>query len=104
MRIEKHESEDDLILDLYFPEILTGIYGDPDQPAETLRRLKEVDGPGSGLDADLLDGLHAGSFLLRDAALEGRMAVVMADGGLGDGGSFGEFCSEFSNNTSELFR
>ncbi len=32
--------------------------------AEILARLKTVDGPGSGLDADLLDGQHAADFLL----------------------------------------
>jgi hypothetical protein len=34
--------------------------------SEILTAIKTVDGSGSGLDADLLDGLHASSFLLRD--------------------------------------
>jgi hypothetical protein len=37
-------------------------------PAANLRdKIKTVDGSGSGLDADLVDGLHAGSFLRSDA-------------------------------------
>lgn len=35
--------------------------------SEILNAVKNVDGPGSGLDADLLDGLHESSFIRNDA-------------------------------------
>jgi hypothetical protein len=34
-------------------------------PAEILTALKTVDGTGSGLDADFLDGLNSGAFALK---------------------------------------
>ena len=34
------------------------------QPSYLLAKIKSVDGPGSGLDADTLDGSHASSFSL----------------------------------------
>ncbi len=40
----------------------TGEQGSPDTPQQVLDKLLTVDGPGSGLDADLLDGLHATGF------------------------------------------
>ncbi|MBK5233186.1 MAG: tail fiber domain-containing protein [Thermoleophilia bacterium] len=40
----------------------TGEQGSPDAPQEILDKLLTVDGPGSGLNADLLDGLHAEDF------------------------------------------
>ena len=33
--------------------------------ADVLTKIKTVDGPGSGLNADLLDGHHATDFLLK---------------------------------------
>src|SRR6056300_939846 len=36
--------------------------------ADVLTKIKTVDGAGSGLDADLLDGISSGSFLRSDAA------------------------------------
>ena len=41
----------------------SGADGSPDTPNQVLDKLKTVDGTGSALDADLLDGLHASSFL-----------------------------------------
>lgn len=40
----------------------TGPQGSADTPQEVLDELLTVDGPGSGLNADLLDGLHAEDF------------------------------------------
>lgn len=40
-----------------------GPQGSPDAPAEVLRKLLTVDGPGSGLDADTLGGRTAGFYL-----------------------------------------
>ena len=50
--------------------------------ANILTSLKGVDGTGSGLDADLLDGLQATSFLRADTAdtLGGRLTVTPAGG------------------------
>ncbi len=47
-------------------------------PATLLARIKTVDGTGSGLDADLLDGLHASSFVLATSAGWGNLRVAKA--------------------------
>ncbi len=39
--------------------------GAPDTPAQVLAKLLDVDGPGSGLDADLLDGLDGAAYQRR---------------------------------------
>jgi hypothetical protein len=39
----------------------TNIHGSPDTPADVLAKLITVDGAGSGLDADMVDGEHAAS-------------------------------------------
>jgi hypothetical protein len=39
-----------------------GADGSPDSPAQVLSKLAQVDGPGSGLDADLLDGRDSTQF------------------------------------------
>lgn len=60
-----------------------GPAGSPDTPAEVLAKLLQVDGAGSGLDADLLDGQHGSDFQQR---VTGRCATgsyireVAADG------------------------
>ncbi len=48
--------------------------GSPDTPAEVLAKLAQVDGSGSGLDADLIDGLNSSSFLAAGAAAGGDLA------------------------------
>jgi hypothetical protein len=40
-----------------------GANGSPDTAAQVGAKLKTVDGPGSGIDADLLDGRHGGEFV-----------------------------------------
>lgn len=95
MNIEKHDSDSDLVLDLYLPNILTGKYGDTDTPESVLKKIKEVDGAGSGLDADLLDGKHAGDFILKNRRLSGRLVVVAEDGEIADGGDFNDFKEVF---------
>jgi hypothetical protein len=40
-----------------------GTSGSADTPAQVLAKLAQVDGSGSGLDADLLDGLSSGDFV-----------------------------------------
>lgn len=41
---------------------VTGPQGSSDTPQQVLDKLLTVDGPGSGLNADLLDGVHADGF------------------------------------------
>ena len=48
--------------------------------SDVLLKLKTVDGSDSGLDADLLDGLHASSFLRSDLASTARYAITLAGG------------------------
>lgn len=44
------------------PQGPAGANGSPDTAAQVRDKLKTVDGSGSGIDADRLDGLHASSF------------------------------------------
>lgn len=44
------------------PQGSAGANGSPDTAAQVRDKLKTVDGSGSGIDADKLDGLHASSF------------------------------------------
>jgi hypothetical protein len=50
--------------------------------SEILDAVKNVDGAGSGLDADLLDGLHGGSFIRSDAddTFTGVLTSTIASG------------------------
>ena len=50
------------------PQGPAGTNGSPDTAAQVLAKVITVDGTGSGLDADLLDGVHASSFLRSDVA------------------------------------
>lgn len=51
------------------PEGPQGPAGSPDTPAQVLAKLLTVDGAGSGLDADLLDGQHASDFASASSAV-----------------------------------
>ncbi len=55
----------------------------PDTPAQLLGKLSEVDGAGSGLDADTLDGQGAESFLDADATAGGDLAGNYPDPSIG---------------------
>ena len=60
-----------------------GTGGSPDQPADVLAKLLQVDGDGSGLDADLLGGLPHASYQQRVAgtcAAGSWVSAVAADG------------------------
>ena len=50
------------------PQGPAGANGSPDTAAQVRDKLKTVDGSGSGIDADKLDGLHASSFALLSGA------------------------------------
>lgn len=67
-----------------------GLNGSPDSPAQVLEKLKQVDGPGSGLDADTLDGTDATGFLriVGTATPAFNVASVPADS-CADRSSFG---------------
>lgn len=98
MKIVKHDSDDELLLDLYFPHIIRGEKGDKGEEIvgeRLLREIRLIDGQGSGIDADTLDGRHAGDFILKNRELAGRMVVVAPDGEIADGGDFGEFRDGF---------
>lgn len=56
------------------PEGPQGPAGSPDTPQQVLDKVKQVDGAGSGLDADRLDGLDASAFLGANAAAGGDLA------------------------------
>ena len=68
----------------------TGPQGSADTNAQVLAKVKAVDGSGSGLDADLLDGLHASAFVLESnvnnyvgtgwSNVVGKIPRIAADG------------------------
>ncbi len=60
------------------PAGVAGGDGSPDTPEQVLEKLVQVDGPGSGLDADRLDGLSPGAFMRtdRDTGTAGRLSAA----------------------------
>ena len=81
-----------------------------DQSAsEILTLLKTVDGSGSGLDADTLDGVQGSSFLRSDAAdvmSQGTQGTATLDvrntGGAGSGTDTGAIIAEFKGDSDAL--
>ena len=59
-----------VIVNAMTPDIVNSIY----TATDVLDKLKTVDGAGSGLDADLLDGKHASSFL--ELTEDGNIPIV----------------------------
>src|SRR5436853_1328790 len=55
------------------PQGAQGPAGSPDTPAQVLGKLVQVDGAGSGLDADKLDGLSSANFLKVGSAAGGGL-------------------------------
>lgn len=53
-----------------------GTDGSPDTPAEVLAKLIQVDGSGSGLDADTLDGIDSSALLARISQLESDLLAA----------------------------
>lgn len=83
-----------LEMDLYFPHIITedgGGGGSSMSGREILEKLKEVDGDGSGLDADTLDGKHADEFLTGADFPAGEVIVGTETGKPAGGGRFEDF-------------
>jgi hypothetical protein len=76
-----------------------GADGSPDSPADVLAKILQVDGPGSGIDADTLDGQHASAFAnadtvdgmhaqeIIDEAIDYRCVTVINDNSAGGSGS-----------------
>jgi hypothetical protein len=62
----------------------TGPAGSPDTPLQVLGKIKQVDGSGSGLDADLLDGMQANAFAA-DTELASALQSLRNDLATGDG-------------------
>ena len=56
------------------PQGVQGAQGSPDSAAQVLTKLLTVDGPGSGLNADALDGLSSASFVGTGAAAGGDLS------------------------------
>jgi hypothetical protein len=70
------------------PKGETGPAGSPDTPQQVLDKLTQVDGTGSGLDADLLDGLSSNAFQRRVTGTCGAgqyLQSIAADGTVGCG-------------------
>ena len=61
------------------PQGPAGVNGSPDTAAQVLAKIITVDGTGSGLDADLLDGLHGSSFLRSDTQATTSGSLVIAE-------------------------
>ena len=74
-------------------------------PTEILNSIKTVDGPGSGLNADLLDGQHASDIIATAVSESGAnvgngLITITANNGLVGSGSF--FLNDFSNTSIEF--
>lgn len=63
------------------PQGPAGADGSPDTAAQVLAKLVTVDGPGSGLNADKLDGNQASAFARLSGATFTGTAVHQASGG-----------------------
>lgn len=60
------ESTNTLALNFTVPKGTDGASGSADTPVQVLDKIKTVDGAGSGLDADTLDGIEASGFATAD--------------------------------------
>lgn len=56
LEIEFQENSSVLLMDLYIPEVLAGKDADEITPEKLHEKLLEIDGEGSGIDADTVDG------------------------------------------------
>lgn len=104
LEIVLQEDSSALLMDLYIPEVLVGKDADEITAEKLLERLQEVDGEGSGLDADTVDGKHARDLFVKNPLLAGRVVVGAADGGPTDGGNYEEFTAAFLAQVSEDLR
>lgn len=104
LEIVLQEDSSVLLMDLYLPEVLAGKDADEITSEKLHEKLLEIDGEGSGLDADTVDGKHARDLFVKDPLLAGRVVVGAADGGPGDGGNYEEFTAAFLARLPEDLR
>lgn len=104
LEIEFQEDSRVLLMDLYIPEVLAGKDADEITGEKLHEKLLEIDGEGSGIDADTVDGKHARDLFVKDPLLAGRVVVGAADGGPADGGNYEEFTEAFLACVSEDLR
>lgn len=95
LEIVLQEDSSVLLMDLFIPEVLAGKDADEITSEKLHEKLLEIDGEGSGLDADTVDGKHARDLFVKNPLLAGRVVVGAADGGPGDGGNYEEFTAAF---------
>lgn len=98
LELEVIDDDSQLVMDLYFPNIIRGKDAGEISSKELLNKIKEVDGPDSGLDADTLDGKHSSDFLTNSDFPEGEVIVGGGQGGgPTGGGSFSDFSDAFNS-------
>jgi hypothetical protein len=68
--------------------------------AQMLDKIKTVDGSGSGLDADLLDGLHASAFAKKDLSNVAALPASVVAQLKGEAGAVG---ATFSKSGTTLY-
>lgn len=101
MKIVEQESDEDLLLDLYFPSIIKGADGKEMSNETLLEKIRLIGGEGSAIDADTVDGRHASAFLLKNTSLADSVFVGGSDGKTVDGGSFLDFKNALINHIQE---
>ncbi len=96
LELEVVNEDSQLVMDLFFPYIIRGKDAMEMSANELLEKLKEVDGAGSGLDADTLDGKSSEDFLLNNSLPQDEVVVGGGDGAPVGGGSFSDFTNSFN--------
>lgn len=104
LEIVLQEDSSVLLMDLFIPEVLAGKDADEITSEKLHEKLLEIDGEGSGLDADTVDGKHARDLFVKNPLLAGRVVVGTTDGGPGDGGNYEEFTAAFLARLPEDLR
>ena len=98
LELEVVNDDSQLVMDLFFPNIIRGRDAGDISGDELLDLIKEVDGEGSGLDADTLDGKDASDFLSIGDLPAGEVVVGSEDCGVAGGGGFSDFENAFNDN------
>lgn len=104
LEIVLQEDSSVLMMDLYMPEVLVGKDADEITSEKLHEMLLKIDGEGSGIDADMVDGKHARDLFVKNPLLADRVVVGAADGGPADGGSYEEFTAAFLAQIPEDLR
>lgn len=96
MKIIKQNSESDLIMDLYLPNIIRGRDGETPfigKNGNWWIGERDTGVNAAGLSQDQVEALD--DMLVKDYRLAGQVAVVGGDGQLTGGGNFEEFVDGF---------